>query len=60
MLHSQEAFLLGTLMSHNVFSEVAFLFLAWYQGVEVAFSSLLAHIYLLCKSALADESISIK
>lgn len=44
-------------MSHNVFSEVAFLFLAWYQGVEVAFSCLLGHIYLLCKSALADENV---
>lgn len=45
-------------MSHNVFSEVAFLFLAWYQGVEVAFLCLLGHIYLLCKSALADENVS--
>lgn len=41
-------------MSHNVFSELAFLFLVWHQEIEVAFSCLSGHIHLLCKSALVD------
>lgn len=46
------SFSFWTLMSHNVFPELAFLFLVWYQKIEVTFSCLYGHIHLLCKSAL--------
>lgn len=41
-------------MSHNVFSELAFLFLVWHQEIVVTFSCLYGHIDLLCKSAAVD------
>lgn len=39
-------------MSHNVFSEAAFLFLVWHQGIGVTFSCLYGYSHLLCKSAV--------